>query len=54
MPPTMKSKSVASFEKINMEHDITICDFADWRDNMDFYGDFDVPISVSKVPSKVI
>ena len=53
----IKSKSVASFEKVNMEHDITICDFADWRNHMDFFGDlqgtFNVPIPDTQKLSKV-
>ena len=48
MAPTIKSKLVASFQKINMEHEITICDFAHWRENMEFFGvlegEFDVPV----------
>ena len=57
MAPTIKSKLVASFQKINVEHKITICNFAAWRENMEFFGDlvgkFDVPIPHTEGLSKV-
>ena len=57
MAPTIKYKSVASFQKINVEHEIMISDFADWRENLEFFGDlvgkFDVPIPHTEGLSKV-
>ena len=46
---TINYKSVISTDKFNVVHDIVISDFADWRDNIDFFEptsvSIDVPIS---------
>ena len=51
-PSDMSYKSVASLEKIRVTHEIVIRDFADWRSNVDFFGQisgsFDVPIPDTK------
>ena len=48
---TINYKSVASTEKFEVAHDIVISDFADWRDNFDFFGPTSVSIEVPISPS---
>ena len=51
-PPIISYKSVASLEKIRVTHEIVISDLADWRSNVDFFGQisgsFDIPMQDTK------
>ena len=51
-PSTVSYQSVAALEKINVSHEIVVCEFADWRKNVDFFGQirgtFDVPVPDTK------